>query len=129
MIRITEDNFLTYCMNNYDNRHCSDISEFEDDLRRIQHIKKLIIKYKQSGILRERLILNHVIVLFNVFGKNANEILFLKIGEYKEILKPFIQFINFLPEIIYYSNHNLETNTIKSDQFVIEKLKRIIPND
>lgn len=129
MIRITDDNFLTYCMNNYDNPHCSDISEFEEDLRRIQHVKKLIMKYKQSGVLRERLILNHVIILFNVFGKHANEILFLKLSEYKEIIKPFIQFINFLPDVVSYSTYNVETKKIKGDEIVIDRLKRISVSD
>ena len=94
-MNISESNFVTFCMKHYENRHCSDIEEFEEDLKRILHIKKLFTKYKQTGDLKERLLLNHFIILYNVFGKHATNILFLKLIDYKEFVKPFIQFLNF----------------------------------
>jgi len=66
--KINDDNFLMYAMKHYDNPQCKNIEEFHEDMNRIKYLKRLFRKYKTSGVLRERLILNHLIIFTNVFG-------------------------------------------------------------
>jgi len=93
--------FLLYAMKNYKNPHCSDIEEFYEDLNRIKYIKRLLGRYQQKNILKERLILNHIIVLGNLFGPIPTcRILFFKINDgLHSCLKTFLDFLNFLPEV------------------------------
>ena len=69
--KITSDNVLMFAIRNYTNPHCEGEKEFEDDLKRFKYIKRLLRKYYDTGILKERLLLNHIIVLNNVFGADA----------------------------------------------------------
>ena len=78
-MELTEQTFLIYASKHYDNPQCSSYEEFEDDLKRIQYLKRLFNRYEGSGELKERLILNHIIVLYNCFGLAATNILFLKL--------------------------------------------------
>ena len=71
MMDITEDNFLIFAMKSYNSPNCI-MAEFESDLKRIKYIKRLIRKYRTSGEIKERLLLNHIIVLANVFGVEAS---------------------------------------------------------
>ena len=66
-MKLEESTFTLYAIKYYDNPHCNSIEEYEDDVKRIKHIKKLISKYKQSGEINERLLLNHLIVFYNCF--------------------------------------------------------------
>lgn len=97
---LTENNFELYAARHYDNPRCLDIEEFRDDLARFKYIKRLLRKYQTSRILQERLILNHLIILYNVFGiPAANRMIFYKIEpELWSSLKPFLIYLNFLPE-------------------------------
>ena len=77
---LNDDNFLMYAMREYSNMQCTDIEEFYDDLKKIKYIKRLFNIYKNNGQLKERLILNHLIVFYNVFPIQAGtRILFYKI--------------------------------------------------
>lgn len=96
---LTDDNFLLYAMHHYDNPQCHSIQEFEEDLKRFLYVKKLFSRYKSSGELRERLILNHIIVLYNIFGDAATTMLFHKIDKcHWDTLATFLVYINRLPE-------------------------------
>lgn len=98
-MKLTEDNFLLYAMHHYDNTQCHSIEEFEEDLKRFLYLKKLFSRYKKDGELRERLILNHIIVLYNLFGDATTDMLFYKVEkEYWSILGTFLVYINRLPE-------------------------------
>ena len=77
-MKLTESTFLLYAAKYYENPHCSDISEFEEDLKRLQYLRKLFSRFKQTGELKERLILNHLIILYNCFGTETTNILFMK---------------------------------------------------
>jgi hypothetical protein len=112
-------------MNSYDNRSCHDISEFEEDLKRFQYLRRLFNRYKQFGELKERLILNHLIVLFNVFGYKATNMLFFRLEGYHEYLKPFVDYLNYTTEYIEYDGKKLETKKIKSDLLIENLLRRI----
>ncbi len=61
---LNENNFIVYCMRNYDNPQCHSIEEFDEDLKRFLYLKKLLSRYKKNGDLKERLILNHQVILF-----------------------------------------------------------------
>lgn len=99
MSNLTDENFIQLAMDCYDNSQCFTIEEFEDDLKRFLYLKKLFSKYHNSNVLRERLILNHLIVIYNVFNNSANDFLFFKIDkEYWDYLATFMVYLNRLPE-------------------------------
>lgn len=114
-----EENFILYAAKHYDNPQCLDVDEFYDDLSRFKYIKRLFRKYQKSGILQERLILNHIIVIYNVFGiEAANRMIFYKIDEeHWPILKPFLTYLNYLKQDEY--------SEVKSDEYVVAKLEKI----
>ena len=66
--KLTAKNFSAYALQNYDDPQCTDIEDFEEDLRRFRYLKRLLHRYHENGEMRERLMLNHLITLFNVFG-------------------------------------------------------------
>ena len=122
---LTESTFLLFASKHYDNPQCSDISEFEEDLKRFQYLRKLFGRYRQDDDLRERLILNHLIIIYNVFGPEATNMLFMKLHEFHDCLKPFVYYLNYMPEIIQYDDISLNNGNINSDEFILETLKEI----
>ncbi len=98
---LTEDNFMMYAIKAYNSPHYI-MSEFESDLKRIKYLKRLFRRYKVTKLLKERLILNHLILLYNVFGAEAaTRILFLKIEEKDyDVLKTFLIYLNYMPDKI-----------------------------
>ena len=97
---LTDDNFMLFAARNYNNPQCETSEEFYDDLQRFKYLKRLFKRYVNNSDLQERLILNHIIVLYNVFGiKPCNMMMFHKIEkEYWSVLKTFLVFLNYLPE-------------------------------
>jgi hypothetical protein len=125
--KIDESNVLLYAARFYDNPNCYDTVEFYDDLKRVSYIKRLFNKYKETGELKDRLVLNHLLVLFNVFGEFANKILFLKLSNYLDILVPFLVCINRCPtqiENIGIENKTIYPSSINMDNHVIELLRK-----
>jgi len=100
MIR-NEDEFDEYAINNYRNPNCISVLEYLEDLNKIKYIKRLINKYAEKDELRERLILNHIIFLSNVFGVEATvHMLTFKIEEKnRHILNSFLIFLNYISHI------------------------------
>ena len=98
--KITNDNIIMFAIKHYDNPQCEGDREFYDDMKRFKYIKRLLRKHKDTGILKERLLLNHIIVLNNLFGTEACvTLLLLKIQkEYWETLKSFLLFLNIIRE-------------------------------
>ena len=124
-MKLTEPTFLLYAMKNYDNPQCTDMSEFEEDMKRFQYLRKLFSRYRQDNDLKERLILNHLIVIYNVFGVDATNMLFLKLHEYHSYLKPFVEYLNYMPQVLQYDEIIINKDSIISDIFIEEKLKEI----
>ena len=122
---LTESTFLLFASKHYDNPQCSDISEFEEDLKRFQYLRKLFGRYRQDDDLKERLILNHLIIIYNVFGPEATNMLFMKLHEFHDCLKPFVEYLNYMPRIIQYDDVVLSADNIDSDESINELLKGI----
>jgi hypothetical protein len=95
---LTDANFIIYAAKHYDNPQCFDTEEFYDDLKRFKYIKRLFNRYEITGELKERLVLNHIVVLYNVFGPHATRMLLLKLRGYYGYLKPFLVLIQRMPE-------------------------------
>lgn len=95
-MELTTHNFLKYAADNYHNPHFFTDDEFNSDLNKIVVLKKLLRRYSTAGKINERLVLNNIIVLLNVFGIPAtNRILFFRIDEeHHSILKTFLLFLN-----------------------------------
>ena len=98
MFDLSDGNFLIYAAKCYDRPHILQ-SEFEDDLKRIKYVKRLLRKYRQTGEFKERLVLNHVIILSNVFGVEATtNMLFFKVDqEDYPLLKTILIYLNYMP--------------------------------
>jgi hypothetical protein len=124
-MNLTESTFLLYAMKNYDNPQCTEMSEFEEDIKRFQYLRKLFSRYRQDGDLKERLILNHLIVIFNVFGPTATNMLFMRLHEYHEFLKPFVEYLNYMPEVLIYDGLMINSNSIVGDELIELRLKEI----
>jgi hypothetical protein len=97
---LSNKNFKLFAANNYNNPECTDVEEFKQDLSRFKYLKRLLTRYEEHGELQERLILNHLIVLYNVFGIEAcNKMVWFKIDEsHYHIIKPFLVYLHYLPE-------------------------------
>lgn len=124
---LNEDNFLLYAMKCYNAPHCI-MSEFEGDIKRTKYLKRLFRRYKVTKSLKERLILNHIILLNNVFGPEATaRILFYKIDERDyDILKTFLEYLHIMPETIYgIRGKNIYSNEVPLNKDIIEVLVKI----
>lgn len=96
---LNEDNYILFAIKNYENHQSSTKDDFYEDLKRIKWIKKLLKRYKTEGELKTHLLINHFIVLYNVFGDAATPLLFYKIDkEYWSVLKTFIVYLQRFPE-------------------------------
>jgi len=125
---LTESNFILYCAKHYDGRYCSSINDFNEDLRRIRYIKKLITRYHNKKDLKERLILNHIIILNNVFGPTVTcRILYFKLKKHFKYIKPFLVLLQILPVRLYNINTErvIEMDMIPMDHYIVEVLRKI----
>ena len=125
---LNEGTFLMYSMKEYNNIQCIDIEEYYDDLKKIKYIKRLFNIYKNDGQLKERLILNHLIVFYNVFPAHAGtRMLFYKIEEhFWPMLKTFLIFLDRMPDKIgLIRGKEIISTDIKLDDGIITKLRTI----
>lgn len=115
---LTDDNFVLYAMKHYDNPGCRGLDEFDDDLKRFRYLKRLFRKYKAGSGLKERLIINHLVVLYNLFGiEAATNMLFFKLDKkHWPQLKSFLLFLNVMPP---------DNMMIEADTFVLDSLRKI----
>ena len=123
---LTDANFLMFAMKEYTNQQCTNIDEFYDDLKKIKYIKRLINRFLESGKLKEILILNHLIVFYNVFdNKAATRLLFFKIEEkYWSVLKTFLIYLSMMPETVKgIRGKDIISSDIQLNQEVIDTLR------
>jgi len=122
--KLNESNFLIYAMKQYDNPQCHSLGEFEEDLKKFLYLKKLITRYKKDNDLKERLILNHIIVLYNVFGQDTTRMLFYKIDKDNwDVLATFLLYLGHMPETL--PEFGLILSDIKLDEKVIAVLRKL----
>jgi hypothetical protein len=118
---LNEDNYLLFAIKFYDNPQAVTKDDFEDDLKRIKYVKRLLKRYKNTGVLKTHLILNHLTVLFNVFDDATVPLLFYNLErELWSYIKSFLVFLNRLPEY-----PKTEINTIEEDIECLKQLQSI----
>jgi len=126
--KLTDKNFLLYCAHNYDNFRYASTEDFIEDMNRLKYIKKLLTRYIENGDLKERLILNHIIVLNNCFGPEVLcKILYLKLKSQMKYIKPFLILLNILPDKIMNVGDEqiIDTDMIEIDSFIVNKLRKV----
>ena len=118
-MELTKNNVLVYAAKHYYNPRCIDSDEFFEDLKRYKYVKQLLNRYRETGVLSERLILNHLIVIFNVFGFDAGiAMLELKLDKsYWGLLKPFLIFLK--------AFDNDKWTGVEMDTLVVDRLRAI----
>jgi len=122
--KLTDDNFLVFAMHHYDNPQCHSLNEFDDDIKKFIYLKKLIYRYKNTDELKERLIINHIVVLHNIFGTVTTRMLFFKIEESLwPQLVTFLVFLNRMPEEI--PEFGIKLSDISLDEKIIAVLRKI----
>jgi hypothetical protein len=122
--KLNEGNFLVYAMHQYDNPQCHSLAEFEEDIKKFLYLKKLLSRYKNNGELRERLILNHIIVLYNIFGDAATKMLFYKIEEACwDSLVTFLVYLDRMPETL--PEYGIVLSDVVLDETIIATLRKI----
>ena len=116
---LTPENINMFAIKHYDNPSCVDEQEFLDDMKRFKYLKRLFRKYESSKEFKARLIVNHIIILANVFGIDAaTTLLFFKIDkQHWGMLKTILIFLNYMPDN--------EMNDIKTDQEIMTELGKI----
>lgn len=128
---LCNETFPRFAAESYNNV-VTDLVEFNDDLDRIKYIKRLFNKYKQGGELKERLVINHLIILYNCFDSHAiTKMLFFKLEHFHEYLKPFLVWMNRCPdEIEGYTpkRPTLSITDIQMDETIVETLRKITRN-
>ena len=109
--KITSENIMMFAIKHYDNPQCEGEKEFHDDMKRFKYIKRLLRKYKETCIFKERLLLNHIIILNNLFGPEAcvTLLLFKIQREYWGTLKSFLLYLNMIrDDELDYINENID---------------------
>jgi hypothetical protein len=116
---LTNKNFALFAANHYNNPECVDVEEFKEDLSRFKYLKRLLRRYEVDGDLQERLIINHLIVLYNVFGIEAtNRMLMFKIPESRlTYIKPFMLFLNYI--------RDTDLIDVPMDDRIVERLRNL----
>ena len=118
---LTSENFLLFAIKHYENPQAVTKEDFEKDLNHFKYIKRLLKRYRNTGELKAHLLLNHFIILYNIFGEGTTAMLFYKIEEDMwEIMKTFVVFLNKLPDYPKCFIHD-----IKIDDYCLSELGRI----
>lgn len=127
---LDNENIMMYAMRHYDNPTAHGIKEFEEDFERFKYVKRLLKRYVSRGVIKERLVLNHIIILYNVFGEATTRILFFKLDPtLYPSLKTFLLFLNFMPDIVQGINgKNIRTSEIMPDYGIVQRLREARAN-
>ena len=122
---LTEENFLLFAIKNYENPQAVTKEDFDKDLNHFKYIKRLLKRYKNTGVLKSHLLLNHFIILYNIFGEAATPMLFFKIEEELwSSMKTFVMFLGKLPEYPKTDLHDIQV-----DLYCLQQLYTIYDDD
>ena len=121
---ISDTNYILYAMKAYENPHCMGLDEFNEDLNRTKYIKRLFRKYQRNNVLRERLILNHIIIFRNVFGVQSGiRMLFYRMEEdLYSSLKTFLLYLDYIP---IHMGGTVIFNDIGVDETIARSLRKL----
>ncbi len=122
--KISEQNFTQLAMRYYDNPQCTSIAESDEDMKRFSYLKKLFGRYAEKGELKERLILNHLVILFNVFGVVTLEFLFFKIDQ--DYWSTLITFLVFMDRMCDVPEFQIRVVDYPLDQSVTQVLETLL---
>lgn len=124
---VSDKNFMMFAIQGYDNAMCSSEEEFQEDLTRIRSISRSFSRYRKTGEINERLVLNHIIILYNVFdGESLTKMLVFKLQNYLEYLKPFLMLIARWPEMIDgVFEETLVGTDVSMDMKLVDRLRKI----
>lgn len=126
---VHEGNWLLVAMKAYDNPSATSMDEFNADMKRFKYIRKLVTQYERGGELKERLVLNHVILLNNVLGpETLARLLFLKMADQMSVIAPFMIMLNVYPEVVRAigrEGRDYRTDEVRLDDSVIQALRSI----
>tara|TARA_R100000353_G_scaffold166486_1_gene128049 strand:+ start:278 stop:670 length:393 start_codon:yes stop_codon:yes gene_type:complete len=125
---INDENIDLYCIKNYSNPQCISIEDYNNDMRRFKYIKRLLNQYANGNEIKIRLLVNHIIMIYNIFDRlSATRILFYKLPqEHWSVLKTILIFLNRMPKIVYgINNTNLISSDIQIDDVIANQLREI----
>ena len=122
---LNEDTFMLWAAKHYDMRQAVSMDDFNDDVKRFQYLKRLFRRYEDADDLKIRLILNHLIILYNCLGHAATPMLFMKLEEYHKYLKPFVVLLGYMPEQISYGEKKIISSDIPMDDIIVKELRKI----
>lgn len=121
---INDSTFILVAMHHYDNPQCTNLAEFEEDIKRFGYLKKLFGRYKENNDLKDRLIINHITILYNLFGIVTTELLFFKIDkQYWDTLATFLVFLDKMPDEV--PEFNVKLSELTLDETIIKTLRNI----
>lgn len=124
---LTNENIMIYAMKVYDKPNCI-MSEFKEDMKRFNYLKRLFRRYSKIGEMRERLVLNHLVVLYNVFGVEATtRLLFFKMSKSDyPALKTYLLFLSYMPDVVRgIKGQDILSSEISVDMVIAEILRKI----
>lgn len=124
---LNNENFILYAMKAYDRPNCL-MSEFKEDMKRFNYLKRLFHKYRKAGELKEQLVLNHLVVVYNVFGPEpATRMLFYRMSKDDySALKTYLLFLNTMPNVVKgIKGHDIVSSDIEVDMTIAEVLRKI----
>ena len=124
---LTSENFLLYAVKAYDKPNCI-MSEFKEDMKRFNYLKRLFRRYRKMDDLRERLVINHLVVVYNVFGVEvATRMLFYKMSKDDySALKTYLIFLNYMPAVVHgIKSQDIISSEIPVDMKIAEVLREI----
>lgn len=123
---LTKDTFELFAAKHYNNPSCISKEEFDEDLCRFRYVKRLCSRYHETGEIKERLLLNHLVILYNLFGPSCTTMLYFKVPEQDWcVITPFIEFLGFLPPVVKDLKSPVFTETILQDEKTQQLLKNL----
>ena len=114
---LNEETFLMFAIKHYDNPGCTGISDLQEDLKRFVYLRRLLTRYENTNVLNERLIVNHLLVLYNVFNQAATDMIVYKLSDLMPLIKPFLVLLNLMKDT--------ELPDVFMDRTIVNKLRGI----
>lgn len=123
---LTDQNFVLFAAKHYDNPECHTIEEFHEDLNKLKYLKKIFKRYRDTENINIRLTLNYIITFYNLFGvESSNKMVFFKLKDYHDVLKPFLVMLNYMPEVIDLGKIKVRSTDIVMDSNIVSELRKI----